>query len=871
MDCYPDRLVASLVLLTHATGVSASPSVQTAPVPLQLWTDSVLHAGQVPLGDNFGLCFFDYDRDGYADFLIPKSRQLWRNLGGTDFVDQSHLLTGIDPSNPSGPPLFPPVLLEGTRYGGSFGDYNADGYPDVVIEARPAGQVIGGGPQDTCLRLLRGTGSASVFEDATELPGVFSSQVCQISAETACWGDADGDGRSDLFVPAYVNAMGGTGNVFLQNLGPTPPSGSVGFEVSSGASSGLQNEFSEPEGAQYVDFDSDGDLDLYCGTALYLNESTAGATSFVAADCSAVGLQLCDSKDEGVRCFDFDMDGDFDLAVLYITPGLGARLFENRGDGTFEMLPTTVLEDYNGSDRTGMSAADWDNDGDLDLTTGNYFRQNMLVETGQQGFLRATTSLTSSWIEEAVPAWADWDHDGDLDCLLGRKGQSTRFLENTIHPQIPSGCTQDCDPIDPRVIRVEVLRADATNGLGIQNEFGAIVEVKVRGDSTGWRRRQVVSSSAGYVNQSEYLLSFALPMGENVEFDLSVDFPETEGGSIHRVDGRVNPVLHGIRLNDLEDRTIAVYRNGTVELESCKFESAVVPVLTTSSGGLMLPDPMVALPDPVTSPQSGHHVGLQFTTLPGFAPLAIRELVLDGELAPATPCSGSPFNVAVWDVTGAPILVESYAIPPQPENHRIHVPVAMELAPGRTYRLVAKVTRFRESPAVMPETYASVEVEGSLSFTTQQTCTGIDAAMAPLDQQGTYLAIRFADEPAPTIYDLGNEYPAAPLGPTATLGIIGAPLYEYAITLSGATAQAPVFLVYGTSVNCLPLGEGHLVPDPLYVSPQLTTGTGGGFSLVGLIPPPLRGHPLFLQFAVLDSTVSMGIALSNSVGTVVPE
>ena len=91
-----------------------------------------------------------------------------------------------------------------------------------------------------------------------------------------------------------------------------------------------------PEGAQFCDVDGDGDPDLYSNGALYQNVSAPGAPLFVPLPTTSSGIGYPTVMDEGTAFFDYDLDGDFDLFVAYADPAFGAKLFENRGDGTFD-------------------------------------------------------------------------------------------------------------------------------------------------------------------------------------------------------------------------------------------------------------------------------------------------------------------------------------------------------------------------------------------------------------------------------------------------------------------------------------------------------------------------------------------------------
>ena len=126
----------------------------------------------------------------------------------------------------------------------------------------------------------------------------------------------------------------------------------------------------------------------------------------------------------GVSAADYDGDGWTDI---YFGDGADARLYRNRGDGTFydsteeARLPTGVH---------GINVAlfvDLDNDGDLDLFLGRFTGPNMLFrnegwdeEGSHLGFtdVSETANLGHNFV--VVATAGDYDLDGDLDLYLGR-------------------------------------------------------------------------------------------------------------------------------------------------------------------------------------------------------------------------------------------------------------------------------------------------------------------------------------------------------------------------------------------------------------------------------------------------------------------
>ena len=193
------------------------------------------------------------------------------------------------------------------------------------------------------------------------------------------------------------------------------------------------------------DYDNDGHLDVYAAGALHHND---GAGTFTRA------IAIGDSAGASVaRWADFDHDGDLDL-FLGSASGGGDRLYRNNGDGTFReqsLQPGAstgaVFGDFDADARTDLVAAhatglvfyrggeegkfdaltlpvqgrtiaagDYDNDGFLDLFTGSFYRND-----GAARFTRDTRARgTGADLLDAK--FFDFDNDGWLDVIAAGPG-----------------------------------------------------------------------------------------------------------------------------------------------------------------------------------------------------------------------------------------------------------------------------------------------------------------------------------------------------------------------------------------------------------------------------------------------------------------
>jgi hypothetical protein len=253
------------------------------------------------------------------------------------------------------------------------------------------------------------------------------------SSAGCSWGDYDHDGDLDLFV-ANSGPSPGENNFLYQNNGNGSftkiTSGAIVNDVRRSFSNNwgiVVSDSGRSVGCSWVDYDSDGDLDLFVGNvgtqgeenSLYRNDGNGSFTKITNS------IVVSDSgRSVGCSWVDYDNDGDLDLWVD--NENRNNDLYMNDGTGSFVKITTGAIVSDSGAS-IGSSWGDYDHDGDLDLFVPNQGGENNFLyrNEGSGAFTRITSGgIVNDGGDSKACSWADIDNDGDLDLFVANADPS---------------------------------------------------------------------------------------------------------------------------------------------------------------------------------------------------------------------------------------------------------------------------------------------------------------------------------------------------------------------------------------------------------------------------------------------------------------
>ena len=329
-----------------------------------------------------GACFLDYDNDGKIDILLADNGahgaiSLYHNLGNGKFEDVTKSALGND--------------ANAHAIGCTIGDYDNDGFQDIAFTSSFSG-----------LRLLHNEKNGT-FKD---VPGVGPRTGGGIGSGIPGREKREGIPLSQAQVEA--------GPAIPAPLGPP-----------------LISEV--PIGVTFLDYDHDGDLDLYVtqstlveepeskddmwtekvpssGSNLLWRNNGNGTFTDVASSVGVTG------NTTSIAAVGTDYNNDRAVDIVLTGGPRGATVFENPREGMFQVKE--LWPERGPTRATGVAVLDFDHDGWMDLAFTHSVSPGLTLWRNNRGKSFDQVKLPeTNWVRGYGVAAIDYDNDGWVDLV----------------------------------------------------------------------------------------------------------------------------------------------------------------------------------------------------------------------------------------------------------------------------------------------------------------------------------------------------------------------------------------------------------------------------------------------------------------------
>src|SRR6516225_9338598 len=482
-----------------------------------------------------GVAFYDYDNDGWLDIFLVNGTRLEGFPAGSQ--PTSHLFRNNRDGTFTDVTLKAGVAHSGWGQGVCIGDYDNDGYEDLFVAY--FGRNV----------LYHNNGDGS-FTDVTEKAGVAGSGK---RWNTGCaFVDYDRDGKLDLFVANYIDldlrtapvpesgpclykgvmvacgppGLNGGKNMLFHNNGDGT------FTDVSQSSGILQANGTYGLGVLTGDFDNDGWPDIYVAndsapSALYQNQKNG---KFVDIALEAGCALSADGKPQagmGVSAADFDLDGNLDIVKTNFA-GDTPSLYHNLGGANFEDTTFTGgLGKHTQYLGWGCGFFDFDNDGwpDILLCNGHVYPEVGQLTT-EAGY--AQRKLLYRNLRDGRFADVSMNAGPGISSPSSSRGCAFGDFDNDGDIDVVVNCVNDypqllrCDTtLKNNWIKVRTI-GTKSNRSGIGARLRCVT--RVAGEERAHAQIDEVRSGGGYFSQNDLRIHFGIGAAEKVEL-LEIRWP----------------------------------------------------------------------------------------------------------------------------------------------------------------------------------------------------------------------------------------------------------------------------------------------------------------------------------------------------------
>jgi enediyne biosynthesis protein E4 len=408
-----------------------------------------------------GVALIDYDNDGWLDIYLVNGSTYDAETGKTKpphaaLFHNNHDGTFTDVTQKAG------VANDRWGFGAVVGDFDNDGWPDIYVSNYGSNRLFHNNHDGT-------------FTDVAEKAGVAIGGAWSTGAT---WGDYDGDGFLDLFVPGYVHEdkagqdSSTVSATFCQFRGIRVMCGPHGLRGEAdhlfhNNGNGTFTDVRKSAGVDdanhyyglasvFIDVNGDGKPDLLVANDstpnyLYINKSNGAFED----DSFASGYALNESGREtasmGIATGDLTHNGRIDIFNTTFSDDY-KPLYRNDGDANFTDIAyqAGIAEGTVPFLSWGTGFFDYDNDGWLDLffvnghvypevdaqDWGTTWAERPLLFHSDKGKLSMVPAVEGTGLAKVAPArgmaFGDLFNDGHIDVVINNIDNPPTLLRNVV-------------------------------------------------------------------------------------------------------------------------------------------------------------------------------------------------------------------------------------------------------------------------------------------------------------------------------------------------------------------------------------------------------------------------------------------------------